>query len=64
MEKFCRKNRCDLEVLKSMIEDQIYKRLQCECEILTNHDYLRRKDQERSFGLDFGMPGRRKLDIF
>ena len=55
--------RCDFEVVKSMIEDQIYKRLQCECEILTNHDDLRRRDLERMYGIDFGVPGRRELDI-
>jgi len=64
MEKFCRKKRCDFEVVKSMIEDQIYKRLQCECEILTNHDDLRRKDLQRMYGVDFGEPGNREMDIF
>lgn len=63
MESFCRKKRCDFEVVKGMIEDQIYKRLQCECEILTNHDDLRRRDLQRMYGIDFGRPGRRELDI-
>jgi len=63
MESFCRKKRCDFEVVKGMIEDQIYKRLTCECEILTNPDDIRRRGLERSFGLDFGMPGRKELDI-
>jgi len=63
METFCRNKRCDFDVVKSMVEDQIYRRLQCECEILTNHDDLRRKDLQRIYGLDFGVPGRRELDI-
>lgn len=63
MQEFCRKKRCDFEVVKGKIEDQIYKRLQCECELLTNKDDLRRKDLQRIYGMDFGRPGRRELDI-
>ena len=63
IETFCRKKRCDFEVVKSMIEERLFKKLICECEILTNTDDLRRKDLERSFGLDFGAPGRKELDI-
>ena len=63
METFCRKKRFDFETVKGMIEDRIYKRLNCECEILTNHDDLRRKDLQRMYGMDFGEPGRRELDI-
>lgn len=64
METFCWKKKCDFEIVKSMIEDRLFKRLKCECEILTNKDDLRRKDLQRVFGLDFGEPGRRELDIF
>jgi hypothetical protein len=46
-----------------MIEDKMFKRLQCECEILTNRDDLRRRDLQGMYGMDFGMPGRRELDI-
>ena len=63
METFCREKRCDFEVVKSMIEDRLFKRLQCECEIVTNHDELRRRDLQRIYGMDFGMPGRRELDL-
>jgi len=63
MGTFCREKRCDFEVVKGMIEDRLFRKLQCECEILTNHDDLRRKDLQRIYGLDFGVPGRRELDI-
>jgi len=63
MQEFCRIKRCDLETVKGMIEDQIYKRLQCECQILTNPDDLRRRDLQRIYGVDFGEPGNRELDI-
>jgi hypothetical protein len=64
METFCRKKRCHFEVVKSMIEDRLFKlKLKCECEVLTNRDELRRKDLQRAFGMDFGTPGNRELDI-
>lgn len=63
METFCRKKRCDFETVKGMIEERLFKRLKCECELLTNTDDLKRKGLERSFGLDFGKPGRREFDI-
>lgn len=63
MQEFCLMERCDFETVKGMIEDQLFKRLQCECEILTNHDNLRRRDLQRMYGIDFGEPGRRELDI-
>jgi hypothetical protein len=63
MQEFCQKKRCEFEVVKSMIEDQLCRRLQCECEIVTNHDDLRRRDLQRMYGIDFGVPGRRELDI-
>jgi hypothetical protein len=64
MEEFCRKKKCDFETVKSMLEDRLYKRLQCGCQILTNPDDLRRKDLQRIFGLDFGISGQREFEIF
>jgi hypothetical protein len=64
METFCRKKKCDFETVKGMIEDRIFKRLRCECEILTNRNDIRRKGLKQVFGLDFGEPGNRELDIF
>ena len=63
MEEFCRKQRLDFRVAKSIVEDRMYKRLKCECEILTNRDDIRRQDLQRTFGMDFGTPGNRELDI-
>lgn len=64
METFCRKNKCDFEVVKSMIETRLFKlKLKCECEILTNSNDLRRRGLQHVFGLDFGEPGKRELNI-
>ena len=62
METFCRKKRCDFEAVKSMLEDRLYKRLQCECEILTNRNDIKRRELE-AFGLDVGGAGRREFGI-
>jgi hypothetical protein len=55
--------RCDFRVVMSLMEDRIKKRPQCECEILTDRDDLRRKELQRVFGMGFGEPGNRGLDI-
>ena len=55
--------RFDFRVVMSLIEGSIKKRLKCECEILTDKDELRRRDLQMTFGMDFGEPGQRDLDI-
>ena len=35
----------------------------CECEILKNDEKLRRLELERMFGVDFGEPGKRGVDL-
>ena len=63
METFCRKKKCDFEVVKSMIEDRLFKlKLECECEILTNRNDIKRRELE-AFGLDFGGSSRREFGI-
>jgi hypothetical protein len=63
VQEFCRMKRCDFRVVMSLMEDRIKKRPQCECEILTDRDDLRRKELQRIYGMDFGEPGNRELDI-
>ena len=63
VQEFCRMKRCDFRVVMSLLEDRIKKRPQCECEILTDKDDLRRKELQMTFGMDFGTPGNRELDI-
>ena len=63
VQEFCRIKRCDFRVVMSLLEDRIKKRPKCECEILTDRDDLRRKELQRIYGMDFGKPGNRELDI-
>ena len=63
METFCRKKKCDFEIVKSMIEDRLFRlKLNCECEILTNRNNIKRRELE-AFGLDFGGSSRREFGI-
>ena len=47
---------------KSMIEDHLGRRLICECQILNDERAIRRMELEK-FGVDFGTPDRRELDL-
>ena len=48
---------------RDMIFERIGRRLECECELLRNDAAIRRRELE-AFGVDFGEPGNRDLDIF
>jgi hypothetical protein len=63
MQEFCREKRCDFRVVMSLLEDRIKRRPICECELLIDTADLRRKNLQTTFGMDFGTPGNRELDI-
>jgi hypothetical protein len=46
-----------------MIEERISKNLKCECELLNDEKAIRRKELQALYGIDFGLPGERLLDI-
>ena len=46
-----------------MIENRIGWEFICGCELLRKDKALRRMELERMFGVDFGAPGRKELDI-
>jgi hypothetical protein len=50
-------------VAKDIIEEKIGRNLVCECEILTDKNAIRRHQLQSCFGVDFGEPGRREVDI-
>ena len=63
LQKFAQLNRCDFGTAKALLNFHILTRIGCECELLTNSKEIRRKDLERSFGLDFGGLGRKEFDL-
>jgi hypothetical protein len=63
LESYCQKNSLDFFAARDSIEEKIGRRLVCECQLLNNENEMRRKELERTFGLDFGGPAGREFDI-
>jgi hypothetical protein len=53
----------DFYVVKDLIVEHIGRELECECEILRDKMEIRRRILGRQFGVDFGEPGERGVDI-
>jgi hypothetical protein len=62
LQEYCKKTGDHFGSAKSMIEDHIGEILICECQLLNDQRAIRRKELEK-FGVDFGAPGRKELDI-
>ena len=56
------KKRFDFYAVRDLIEEKIGRKLLCECELMHDEEALRRKQLE-AFGVDFGEPGRRAVDV-
>jgi hypothetical protein len=46
-----------------MIEEQIGRKLECECQLLNDEKTIRRKELRAMFGVDFGEAGKREVDV-
>ena len=53
----------DFYVVKDLIEEHLGRQLECECEILRDEKAIRRSHLHKQFGVDFGEPGERGVDI-
>jgi len=60
---YCEREGYDFFVARDIIFERLGRKLICECEILKNDEKLRRLELERMFGVDFGEPGKRELDL-
>ena len=63
LEWYCEKTRYDFLTAKSIIEDRISRKFQCECDLLRDDQSRRRMELKDSFGVDFGCLGMKELDI-
>ena len=61
--QICKKYNYDPFTAKDIIELKIGKSLVCECQLLRNDKAVRRMELKNSFGIDFGKPGSRNLDV-
>jgi hypothetical protein len=60
---YCEKTGHDFYEAKDMSEEGIGRSLKCECELLNDEKAIRRKELQALYGIDFGLPGERLLDI-
>jgi len=60
---YCELTGYDFFETRDMIEERIGRKLHCECELVRDDKSLRRMELERMFGVDFGAPGRKELDV-
>jgi len=63
LSEYCEKKGYDFYVAKDIIEEKIGCELICECEVLNDKNAIRRHQLLASFGVDFGEPGRREVDV-
>ena len=53
----------DFYVVKDLIEEHLGRELLCECEIMQDEKAIRRRALKEQFGVDFGEPGKRMVDV-
>jgi hypothetical protein len=49
--------------IRDMIENAIWRRVECECQILNDEKEVKRKKLWVAFGRDFGESGKRDMDV-
>ena len=60
---YCEKTRYDFFEVRDLIEKRIGNKLTCECQLVDGGKKRRRLELERTFGVDFGEPGNRDVDV-
>jgi hypothetical protein len=60
---YCERTGYDFYVVRDIIFERIGRKLVCECEMLRDDKKQRRMELERIFGVDFGRPGERELEL-
>ena len=49
--------------MRDIIFERIGRKVICECQFLNDDKEIRRKELEKVFGVDFGVPGKRDVDL-
>jgi hypothetical protein len=60
---YCERTRYDFFEVRDLIENRIGRKLTCECQLVDGGKERRRLELERTFGVDFGEPGKREVDV-
>ena len=60
---YCERTGYDFFEVRDLIEKRIGHKLTCECQLVDGGKERRRLELERTFGVDFGQPGNRCVDV-
>jgi hypothetical protein len=60
---YCEQTRYDFFEVRDLIEKRIGHKVVCECEWIGDNRARRRMELTRVFGVDFGEPGNRSVDV-
>jgi hypothetical protein len=60
---YCERTGYDFFEVRYLIEERIGHKLTCECQLVDGGKERRRLELERTFGVDFGEPGKREVDV-
>jgi len=60
---YCERTRYDFFEVRNKLEERIGHKVTCECQLLEDDRERRRRELTRVFGVDFGEPGNRSVDV-
>ncbi len=60
---YCERTRYDFFEVRNMLEERIGHKVTCECQLIEDDRERRRRELTRVFGVDFGEPGNRSVDV-
>ncbi len=60
---YCERTLYDFFEVRNMLEERIGHKVTCECQLLEDDRERRRRELTRVFGVDFGEPGNRSVDV-
>ena len=63
LESYCAQTGYDFFEVRNMLEERIGHKVTCECQLLEDDRERRRRELTRVFGVDFGEPGNRSVDV-
>jgi hypothetical protein len=63
LEAYCKKEGLNWAGIRDTIENAIWRRVDCECQILNAEKEVKRKKLWVAFGMDFGESGKRDMDV-
>ncbi len=60
---YCERTGYDFFEVRNMLEERIGHKVTCECQLIEDDRERRRRELTRVFGVDFGEPGNRSVDV-